>query len=379
MFLSRTLPLLSCALLTASFGKTLGCHAQKPAPAAAAAYNSAAETITVGKPLPLADARRVEVLLRTKANLPPGASIRISPVAASEIPGYGQVGVSFSVEEQTSRPLSFLVSNDGKTVAQFNKYDVAADPRLALSPGGRPARGGPATAPVLVVGYDDLECPYCARLHASLFPLLTQRYGDKVHFVYKDYPLTEIHPWAMRAAVDVNCLAAQTGPGYWNAVDYIHAHAGEFGADPKDPKAEKTPARANDQLDAVARQQGKFQKVDAAKLDDCLKKQDTAVIKPMQQEGEGLSLASTPTLFINGDKIDGAVPPEFLFGVIDQALRAEGVLPPPPYVPPTPSTTPPAGQPGSQPGPNSGTQPGSTPAPTPAPAARPSVKPSAKP
>ena len=351
-FPSRPLSFLSCTLLTASFA-ALGCHAQTPAPAAAStsgAYNSPAESITVGKPLPMADARRVEVLLRNKANLPPGSSIHISPVTASEVPGYGQVAVSFSVESETSRPLSFLISNDGKTIAQFTKFDVTADPRAALSPGNRPSRGGPATAPVVIVGFDDLECPYCAQLHASLFPLITQRYGDKVHFVYKDYPLTEIHPWAMRASVDVNCLAVQSMPGYWNEVDYIHAHASEIGADPKDPKAEKTQARANDQLDTLVRQQGQFQKVDAGKLDDCLKKQDDAAIKPMQAEGQALSLGSTPTLFINGDKIDGAVPPQFIFGVIDDALRAEGVQPPPPYIPPTaPAKAAAPAQPGSAP------------------------------
>ena len=136
-------------------------------------------------------------------------------------------------------------------------------------------------------------------------------------------------------------------------MDYIHAHAGEFGADPKDAKAEKTPARAFEQLDALTRQQGQFQKVDTAKLDECLKKQDTKAIKPMQTEGEGLSIASTPTLFINGDKVDGAVPPTFIFGVIDDALRAEGVPPPPPYVPPTP-----AAKPGAAPvSPGAGAQP----------------------
>jgi len=333
--------------LTSSLAAIVGCHAQVPAAAPKGSYNSPAETITVGKPLPLADARRVEVMLRNKANLPPGAVIHISPVTAAEIPGYGQVEVNFSVDEQTSRPLQFLVSNDGKTVAQFTKFDVGPDPRLALSPGDRPSRGGPASAPVLIVGYDDLECPYCAMLHASIFPLIQQRYGDKVHFVYKDFPLTQIHPWALRAAVDVNCLASQSAPGYWNEVDYIHAHAADFGKDPKDAKADKTSARADEQLDALTREQGQFQKVNAARLDDCLKKQDAAVLKPMQTEGIGLNIESTPTLYINGDKIDGAVPPQFIFGVIDDALRAEGVQPPPPYVAPAPpaAAKPPAAKP----------------------------------
>ena len=103
---------------------------------------------------------------------------------------------------------------------------------------------------------------------------------------------------------------------------------GTSAATPKDPKAEKTQTRANLQLDDLMREQGKFQKVDMVKLNDCLKNQDPAPIKPMQTEGEHLGLGSTPTLYINGDKIDGAVPVPFIFGVIDDALRAEGVQPP---------------------------------------------------
>ena len=97
-----------------------------------------------------------------------------------------------------------------------------------MSDEGRPARGGPANAPVLIVGFDDLECPYCAKMHEQLFPALTERYKNQVRFVYKDFPLSQ-HPWAMRAAIDVECLAAQSSKGYWNLVDYIHAHAAEIG------------------------------------------------------------------------------------------------------------------------------------------------------
>jgi protein-disulfide isomerase len=204
---------------------------------------------------------------------------------------------------------------------------------------GRPSRGGPSTAPVIIVGFDDLECPYCARLHESIFPALTQRYGDKVRVVYKDFPI-EQHPWAMRASVDVNCLAAQSPTGYWNLVDYIHAHADEMGADPKDPKADKTLPRANDQLDKLTRDQGQFQKANMPQLEACLTKQDTAAIEASKKFGESLNIDSTPTLFINGAKIDGAVPLDFLFGQVDDALRAEGIQPPPPYVDPTPKATP---------------------------------------
>ena len=50
--------------------------------------------------------------------------------------------------------------------------------------------------------------PFCAKMHAELFPAITERYENQVRIVYRDFPLTEIHPWAMRAAIDANCLGA---------------------------------------------------------------------------------------------------------------------------------------------------------------------------
>jgi protein-disulfide isomerase len=351
--LRRLAPIFLAATLT-TLGFPLGCHAQNPAPA----------NITLGSPLPYAIKHKVEVLLRQKAQLPPASTISIGPATPSEVNGYSSVAVSFtSPEGKTSNPVLFLVSNDGKTVAQFTKFDISADPRALVSPAGRPSRGGPASAPVLIVGFDDLECPFCAKLHESIFPAITQRYGDKVTIVYKDFPL-EQHPWAMRAAVDVNCLAAQSGTGYWNLVDYIHSHASAVGSDPnpklEDPKSDpksdaksdtksdtpeekapdKTLERANAQLDKLTRDQGKIQKVDAVKLDACIARQDTAAIETSKQIAIALNVDSTPSLFINGEKVDGAVPIDFIFHVIDDALRAVNVTPPPPYVDPSAAPSP---------------------------------------
>jgi len=317
-------------LLLAATLASVGCHAQVP---------SAADTVTPGKPLSLNTSRRVEVLLRQKADLPPNSTINVGVPTASELPGYSALSITFTNEGNTSRPINFLVSADGKTLAQFTKFDISKDPRNLVSAEGRPSRGGPDTAPVFIVGFDDLECPYCARLHASIFPLITERYGDKVHIVYKDFPI-EQHPWAMRAAVDVNCLAAQSPTGYWNEIDYIHAHASDIGANPADAKAEKTLASATAQLDKITLDQGAAQKVDAAKLSACIAKQDTTTIEASRKLGESLGVGATPSLFINGAKVDGAVPVEFIFNIIDNALRAQNVTPPAPYVPPTPPVPP---------------------------------------
>jgi protein-disulfide isomerase len=327
--LVKTLPTL---LLAASLA-ALGCHAQVPQP---------------GTPLSPDVARRVEVLLRRKASLPPGSTIQVSPRTKSEFAGYEAIAVTFtSLEGSVSRPVNFLISADNKQVIQMTKFDISTDPRELVSGVGRPARGGPPGAPVLIVGFDDMECPYCARLNADIFPAITDRYKDQVRIVYRDYPI-EQHPWAMRAAVDINCLAQQSPAGYWNAVDYIHAHAGEIGTAPsaKDTKPGDAPAPAktldiaNTQLDNLVREQAAFQKADATKLNACINKQDTAGIEVSKKLGETLGVDSTPTLFINGDKFDGALPVDFFFKMIDQALIAEGKTPPPPYVDPKPAPSP---------------------------------------
>jgi protein-disulfide isomerase len=305
----------------------LGCHAQTPAQG--------------GEKLSPELARRVEVLIREKTKVSPNYDIQIGPRTKSDVPGFDKIIVIFTAEGQTSKPIEFLLSNDGKTLAQFSKYDISKDPKDRVSAEGRPARGGSASAPVVIVGFDDLECPYCARMHAELFPALTERYKDQVRIVYRDFPLDQ-HPWAMRAAINANCIAAQSPTGYWNLVDYIHAHAGELGG------TDKSLAKANETLDTLAREEGKRQKVDLAALNACIAKQDDTVVKASVKAAEELGVDSTPALFINGEKLEGALPLEYVYKMIDNALTASGHMPPPPPPPPSPTPqTQPAPKPGS--------------------------------
>jgi protein-disulfide isomerase len=307
---------------------TLGCRAQVPAQ-------------STGKLSPEA-ARRVEVLIRSRSNIPANYDIQVGPRSKSEIPGFDEIVVTFTADGKGSKPITFLLSTDGKTLAQFSKFDISKDPKELVSAAGRPSRGGQANAPVLIVGFDDLECPYCAKMHEQLFPALTERYKNQVHIVYRDFPLDQ-HPWAMRAAIDVNCVAAQSPTGYWNLVDYIHAHAGELGGQ------EKSIAKANEMLDVLARDEGKRQNVNPDSLNTCIARQDDTAIKASVKEGEALGVDSTPALFINGEKVEGAQPIEYVYRMIDNALTAAGQTPPPPPAAPIPPPlqSPPATKPGN--------------------------------
>ncbi|HWW98770.1 MAG TPA: thioredoxin domain-containing protein [Edaphobacter sp.] len=316
------------ALIFALTLAAVGCHAQTPMPA--------------GGKLSPELARRVEVLIRSKSSIPPDYDIQIGPRTRSEVPGFDAIDVTFVTKDKSSKPVTFLLSTDGKTLAQFSKYDISKDPKLLVSGDGRPARGGPANAPVLIVGFDDLECPYCAKMHQQLFPALTERYKNQIHIVYRDFPLDQ-HPWAMRAAINTNCVAAQSPAGYWNLVDYIHAHASEMGGE------EKSLAKANDMLDSLARDEGKRQKLNADTLNACLVKQDDTAVKASMKLGESLGVDSTPAFFINGEKIEGALPLEYVYRMIDNALIASGQTPPPPP-PAAPTPTQPQNPPASKPG-----------------------------
>ncbi len=292
----------------------VGCHAQTPAPA--------------GSPLSPDLARRVEVLIRSKSQVPPEYEVHVGSRTKSEVPGFDTVEVTFSANGKTSKPLIFLLSSDGKTLAQFNKFDISKDPKELVSAANRPARGGPASAPVTIVVFDDLECPFCAKMHTQMFPAITERYKDQVRIVYRDFPLDQ-HPWAMRAAVDASCMAALSPEGYWKLVDYIHLHSAELGGD------DKSLAKANATLDTLTTAEGKRQNVDGTVLAACIQKQDDAVVKQSMKEAEALGVDATPALFINGEKLDGAQPMEYVYRMVDEALKAAGQTPPPPFVPPT--------------------------------------------
>jgi protein-disulfide isomerase len=244
--------------------------------------------------------------------------------------------VTFTMSGNTTKPIPFLLSEDGKTLAQMNKFDLSQDPKEKVSAAGRPARGGPPNAPVLIVGFDDLECPFCARMHAEIFPALLNRYKDQVRIVYRDFPLDQ-HPWAMHAAINANCLGAASTQGYWDFVDYVHAHADEIAG------TEKSIAKATQNLDKIATDQGAKQKIDSAALSACIAKQDDTNVKASIKDGmsEALHVDSTPILYVNGEKVEGVVPLETLYRVIDSALIAAGQTPPPAAAPqPAASTKP---------------------------------------
>lgn len=279
--------------------------------------------------------RQIKLTIRSQYNVPPDYTVTLGTRGKSDLSGFDSLPVTFTNSRGNTKTTAFLISKDNNTLARLEKFDLTQNPASTISTMGRPVRGNP-TAKVTIISFDDLECPFCAQMNELLFPETEQHYGNQVRFIYKDFPLP-IHPWAMRAAVDVNCLAAQSPAGYWKLVDYIHSHDSEISGE----GGHQDVASSNAKLDQATQDEGKRQKVDMARLNGCIAKQDTSGIRKSIQEGDAVGVDGTPTLFINGERATGALPKDLLWTIIDRAVRDAGEAPPPRATATTP-TTPPA-------------------------------------
>jgi protein-disulfide isomerase len=276
--------------------------------------------------------RKIEHQVRFYYNLPSEVKVIVGAITPnSDLPGYDSVGVKLDGDGK-QKDYTFLISKDRMTLLRVTKFDLAKDAYAELMSKidvkGRPTRGA-KDAKVVVVNFDDFECPFCSRMHQTLFPELLKEYGDRVTFIYKDYPLIDIHPWAVHAAVDAGCLGDQSPDAYWDFADYIHANKQEV-------DKEKTPAARFDALDKMTLLQGQKHNLDSAKLQACIKAQNEDGVRSSMKEADDLGVNATPTLFINGRKIDGAVPVDEVRAALDSALKDAGV-PVPEHIPAAPA------------------------------------------
>jgi protein-disulfide isomerase len=261
--------------------------------------------------------KRLVHLVRAHFGVPASVDIKIGDPKSSDLSGYDTVPVTLT-RDGHSNTYDFLLSKDGKRLVQMIPID---DPMDKIDLTGRPVRGA-KDAKVTMVVYDDFQCPFCGRNHQTLFNDVMRQYGDRVRVIYKDYPLYEIHPWANRAAIDSDCLASNNADAYWDFADYVHGNQKAITGSNR-PLNEQFAT-----LDNIAVDAGKRHGANLDKLQACLKAQPDGPVKASVREAEDLGVHATPMLFINGEKLDGAIPPEELRAALDRALKDAGQSPP---------------------------------------------------
>lgn len=289
-----------------------------------------------GASLPPDVTERVQRQVRAYFNIPPDVEIKIGTPTASEFPNYELLPVTMSRGDK-SQQAEFLLSKDGKTLIRFTKIDLTkdiyAETMGKIDLANRPVRGNP-DAKVTIVNFDDFECPFCARMHTTLMSQILPQYGDKIKIVYKDYPLLQIHPWAEHAANDANCLAKENGAAYWQLADYLHANQRAISGNQQNVQASES------EIDRLTLDFGKKNGADMDRLQACIKAQSDATVKASMNEGDNLGVNATPTLFVNGERLEGALDANEVRTALNRELLAAGVQPPP--VPPTPAPAQPA-------------------------------------
>ena len=179
---------------------------------------------------------------------------------------------------------------------------VLLDPiRAEIATAGHPSRG-PETAPVTIVEFSDFQCPFCGGLFPTL-KAIEKNYPDKVRLVYRQFPLTNIHPLAQKAAEASLCANDQKR--FWEFHDSM------FG-DQAHLMVEDLKKRAVDL------------KLNTTEFDACLDGGSKAgAVKKDIDEGSKLGVRSTPSIFINGRGLAGNQPYADIRDMIEDELQRQ--------------------------------------------------------
>jgi protein-disulfide isomerase len=185
-------------------------------------------------------------------------------------------------------------ADNSEPTQEIIRYDVPID--------DDPILGSP-DAPITIIEFSDYECPYCRRWHLEVFPLIRQNYPDQVRFVFRDFPLTSIHPNAVPAAVAANCAHEQGK--FWEFNEALFSM--QLGLN-------------KEAYLGYAQSFG----LDIPAFETCLtdKRHEQEVLDDLNW-ASSLGVRSTPTFFLNGIALVGAQPYELFQTVIEKELAGE--------------------------------------------------------
>lgn len=189
--------------------------------------------------------------------------------------------------------------------------------KYSISTDGFPSLG-PTDAPITIVEFSDFQCPYCTQWQEQTFQPLMAAYPDKIHFVYRNYPLVQIHPNAFRGAEAALCANDQNA--FWKYHDKLFSEN----------------AQMNNQTGATLPVDTYVQwaadiGLDATSFQTCLTTEkfkaqvqaDLDYANSLPTENGEPAVGGTPTFFINGQRVVGAYPLAYFQQVIDAQLAAK--------------------------------------------------------
>jgi len=226
-------------------------------------------------------------------------------------PAEGLAEITFLVSSPHGEQANVLyVTADGKHAIVGNIIPFGARPFepmwQAIKKGiSGPARG-PADAPVTLVEFGDLQCPHCKEAQPVIEKLLAEE--PNVRMVFQNFPLPG-HDWAAKAAAYADCIGRSSNDAFWKFLHEVY-----------DAQADITAADADEKLTAFATQSG----AKGPDIAACAAQPDTITrVEKSVAFGKDLEVTSTPTVFINGRKIEtiAAVPDDILRKLVEFAAK----------------------------------------------------------
>jgi protein-disulfide isomerase len=238
--------------------------------------------------------KNIEAFLRNYFAL--GPDIKITVGTPKEIGNSGLSEVAIDVKSpEGSDTVKMYLTKDGRYLLRGELNDLTSDPlaeniaKFKLS--NAPVLGDPK-ATITIVEYSDFECPVCRSLHDVLRGLLPKY--PQVKVVFKDFPLEALHPWARTAALAGRCAYQQDPKAFWKLYDLIYDNQDIISA-----------SNAWDKMLDYAGRSG----LNADTFKSCMSgPQASAEVDASITNGKELEVRSTPTVFVNGRRINGADP-----------------------------------------------------------------------
>ena len=267
--------------------------------AACEACNTNQALVSLRRALPTIDATQVDVETPEGQKLVKDASVKSLPAFF-----FGPTIEKASLFTQ-AQPL-FTKMSDGWYSLDTVQLGIPPGKFLQLpSTDGSALTLGNPDAKIKVVEFSDWQCPYCRAMHPAIKQML-QDYKDQVYYVYKQFPLTSIHPQAMNASLAVAC-ANEQGPGKWF----------EYGDNLFAKQDEWTKTTGTQKFKDYAR----TLKLDGTAFDKCLDTKKYAdQITADQKEGASFGISGTPGTFVGSQFLGGYVAPAEFKKLIDGEL-----------------------------------------------------------
>ncbi len=226
---------------------------------------------------------------------------------------YGKhlIKIEFDIYQNNEKvdSASVIATRDGEFIvfqilntSERMPHPTPAEPeRVNVSIDDDPMLGNPS-AKVVIIEFGDFQCPYCKKFATETLPKLIENYGDKILFVYRDFPL-EFHQLAFNASIAADCAREQGR--FWEYHDILFERQSEWASN------------ASKFLDYA-----KELNLNVSKFKACLESGKYAdEVEKDFLDGLHAGVEGTPTFFINGRKVVGALPYETFAEIIEEELK----------------------------------------------------------